>query len=348
MSFMSFTLYPGGAFMMCESLSEFDANASDADTVVNTIPPQEQQKMISDCCDGDIVVSTLNALGDTYDNIVRPIMSMELVSYDYKEFAEKAQTIGNAATNLTDRLRKLCVEMKTIEELFSVRCGGSVDFMYGDLKTNLAFFIKNMSRLKQLGYGNTSYNNIHHPAFAMWATNRFARTMLANFEAFHNNIIDMDIYASMSGDSTMKTSFESILDMMNTMFHNPERRIRQEQVCVDIIDIGHLIQYDLGNDDRPVRADSSECEYRTIINRLSAVLRTIKQRVYNIQVDMLDKTGTPSDEINKSLYEMCTMLTNIFIVTTVVLISYAYTINGYIAKRDAIASYVRSAMSALK
>lgn len=349
MSFMSFTLYPDGAFMLCESLSEFDANASDADAGVNVIPPQEQQKIVSDCCNGDIVASTLNKLGDVYDNIVHPIMSMDLVSYDNTELAEKAQMIGDTATNLADRLRKLCVEMKTLEELIGIHNGDMSDFMYGDLKANLAFFIKNMSRLNRLGYGNASYHSTHHPAFTAWDVGRFARTILENFEAFRNNIIDMDIYASMAGNGEMKLSFESILDMLDTMFHNPERRIRQEHTLIDSIDINTLVRYELSNADRAVRADTDYgCGYCAIMNKLSVILRTIKQRVYDIQVDMLDKTGTPSDSINRSLYEMGTMLTNIFIVTTVVLISSAYNVNGYIAKRDAITSYVRDAMAAMK
>ena len=53
---------------------------------------------------------------------------------------------------------------------------------------------------------------------------------LNNPDLIKKNIIDLDMVSQLtSNDNPMVTLFSTVTDMLNTMFANPERRVRQEQ-----------------------------------------------------------------------------------------------------------------------
>lgn len=345
MSFMDFTLVPGGAFMMCESISEFDSNVPEPlPAAASDASPEEVVKVVAaEAEKTNYIASVLNDLDSVYNQLILPLVNYPLDRTDNEGATETAEMISNTASSMVERINKICLPIRVMQ---SMTDNASREFIYGPIRDCLGMILKNMDRLKREGYNNHSYTYTSHPAFSYYDCSRLVGMCLNNPDLIKKNIIDLDMISQLtSNDNPMVTLFSTVTDMLNTMFANPERRVRQEQTYTNTENLESIIKYDLSSpyDNRSVAPEDSLNPYCGLSKGLSCMLRKVKQKCYDLQVDMVEQESSMDVHHRAECLHRCAIsVLNMFVLSTILLISSAYQIDCIMQRRSGIENWMNN------
>ena len=94
--FPHYSLYPGGAFMMCESVEEFDL-AVQQSPVPDTVPKYESL---------DPLTQTMTDLNLIYQELIQPMCNQDYTEeYDVAELCTRFDEASKQTTQVVNRLR---------------------------------------------------------------------------------------------------------------------------------------------------------------------------------------------------------------------------------------------------
>lgn len=354
MSFMSFTLYPGGSFMMCESISEFDPNVEPDEQSAQPVVAGEMYKSPEACItnryDGDYLNSLLLQLKSIYATDVSYLLNLNMETYDEGMVAALLENIGNATNRIATNLRSIAVEARTMYNMVHNN-QTRTDYIYGPIKNNLGMFVKNMQKISRLGYDSMYYTVTEHPTFR-YASQRLVLTIIENPELI-SGVIDTHTLDSLidSSVSEFDKYFESTVDMMDVFLgDDPSRRVRQERQDHRSFYISDFIQYNLSDGmSHNIASDNAGSDgFCKFMGYLSTTLRHIKRKVYDMQTELLDDNQRLFKHLNEDVYELAKASVNMFILSMIFLVSIGYDVNQEISTHIAIENYVNEVQRALR
>ena len=345
MPIMDFTLIPGGAFMMCESISEFDENVP-AQTAE---PTPEEIKRVSDMgMRTDWVISTINNLGEIYRTKVVPMMTMELNPVDITDTVALADKISGLTSEIIECLQKVFLKVRSAYDyLYSDKV--KEDYLFGAVKDHLGIIIKNMNTIRKGGYDHVSTLYRYHPVFGAYDTNRVINALLSAPDLLKDCVIDQNIIMQfVSMDSPFITNFSDVQDLLNVTFNDPDRRSRQERVETRTYTIDDIVKYHIASEGYNIACDSNttNCAF---MKHMSHVLRKVKQKCYNLQVEMSEVGASGNAEhTNRCMYSCGVSVVNTFILGTLLILGMAYELNNLTNTHNDIESWMNEVLKVAK
>ena len=346
MSFMDFTMYPNGGFMMCESISEFDPNTPNTpgEEAIAAAPRPTVRDAIANLDDNICIQRVLDALKVVWDVDIMPLVNMELSGSSLEAAVEKADLIGDHMTHMVDILRKIIFKVRTMESLVS--SPEYSKFLYQDIIENSGLIIKKMPEIKRLGLDHVGYTYTFHPAFDQYNVNRVVSTILNSHYPMCDEVFDVAMFDQLAGcDRCYSTLFVSIMDMFDVMFRDVERRAHQEVTYNSELNLDDIIKYRL-NDQGPTIVDAAsngDSLWCTIMQMMSHRLRKGKQHLYDMQVSLSEKDPEdqmPTDQVIKCLSKAIVSTVNMYIIVAMKLISDTYAFGRVMPIKNTIHSLV--------
>lgn len=340
MSFMNFTLYPdGGAFMLCESLSEFDPNVEDQKmSDVEALPNDELQKQFVADTKGcqDFVELLLRQMKDTYNNTVVPLSNLQLSEQLDSDIASNAEMIRTAATTIAD-----CIQLSsaTIHALqWYMNSDRAIDTTMSGLDQIAGIYMKRKADIIRDGYDSVKVVSRGHPFFS-YSSIQVAKKLMDMKDVLKSGILLSNQIDVINSDSSFQTYFTSITDMLDAVFNHYDKLVRQENTHVHTCTISDYFKY---KSDHPI-CDQSPCngpEECNFMKFLSHVVRKTKQKMYQIQCELADRESGDIMYYNKCMYHSASMLYNIFALGVMMLLPMAYDINNFISEKESVDQHV--------
>lgn len=344
MPIMDFTLIPGGAFMMCESISEFDENIP-AQTAEPT--PEEIKRVEAVGMRTDWIISTTNDLGEIYRSKVMPLMSMELNPVDVTDTVALADKISGLTSEIIECLQKVFLKVRSA---YDYLCSDKVkeEYLFGAVKDHLGIIIKSMNAIRKGGYDHISTLYRYHPVFGAYDTNQVINALLSAPDLLKDCVIDQNVIMQfVSMDSPIITNFSDIQDLLNVTFNDPDRRSRQERVETRTYTIDDIIKYHIVHD-RGITCDSNTTNC-VFMKHMSHVLRKVKQKCYNLQVEMSEVGASGNAEhTNRCMYSCGVSVVNTFILGTLLILGMAYELNNLTNTHNDIESWMNEVLKVAK
>ena len=325
--------------MICESVSEYDPTASEMQSHDHVEMDHKVMHALDQDHGYDPVIKTINRLEPMYQDM-KELLETELSWSTNEELVSLLDHIRDTATKFANCLRKMIVKSNALYRATSYESWRS-ESVYN----NLGYLIKNRNWLIQQGYDKIHVDSPYLSFFDTYRISKCLSIFMAANDGLSNEVFDLD-YCRSTQYGDYQDVFKNILDMMSCLFEDQDRLARLETVCVREFDINNLINQvsyiDMDKTpDMPVIADCAECN---IIKYISMVLRKITQCSYQLQCDAMsgEELKAYADELVRKL--ICSTV-NIFIVSTIYLISHAYDSRSAVNTKHAYDDYVKFVMS---
>lgn len=361
MSFLDFTLYPhGGAFMMCESISEFDEN------IPTPKPPENIAAAVQSAAEhtnNDILYTEPVAyvrleLAKVFNGPIKSILTMPLDYHDAMDKAEAFHALCSYMKEIVEPIQRITYSLIGLCNLVGTEYEQARAYIYEPIKSNLGFFIKNASRIREEGYGTVNLSDSNHPAICSYNARRTFSHLLHSKDVLKDHIIDnqtLDTFDEPYNSNKITNYCTDIMDLLNTIFNNPEKFLRQEVQSHSTNDISDIIRYQIDYSpeeahNRPVDCCSHDCiSLQEMMRCISHMVRKIATKSYNVQVNALDNGNENSDtDINKDLFHMGTFVVNMFIISVMTILYFAYICQNAIREYNYVSIYVADVMRNLK
>ena len=344
MSFMSFTKYPHGGFMMCESISEVDPNVAPPDTPVDVVGPEKSETVVNNMLSyhGDYVLDQLNKLGTLYHSEMEPLMSHALKIESVEERREFANVVSDKATIVCDTLREMIVSSTSMHT-----CVSSPRYQMASVACNAKMLLQCMPDIRKKGYSTASAHIVNHPVFYSWGGSILIRAMLRSMDVMDDRLYQLQSVKPLVDNDfheTLVTMFDDATDMFHVLFDDHARLERQNVIDLRTYNINHLLREALdqpGNEAAKVDC-GYDCTDRELVtgftNKTAQVVQLVRQKMY----DLIASTHDPDDGVDyTSLHQKCfyyalTQLTNLFLTCTLYLTYIAYDIRNAISTKRSI------------
>ena len=341
MSFMDFTLYPdGGAFMLCESLSEFDPNVEDQKmSDVEALPNEELQKQFVVDTKGcrDFVELLLRQMKDTYDNTVVPLSNLQLSEQLDSDIASNAEMIRTAATTIADCIHLSSATIHTLQRY--TNGDRAIDTTMSGLDQIAGIYMKRKADIIRDGYDSVKVVSRGHPFFN-YSSIQVAKKLMDMKDVLKSGILLSNQIDVINSDSSFQTYFTSITDMLDVVFNHYDKLVRQENTRVHTCNISDYFKYKSEISCCDPVAGCPPVEECNFMKFLSHVVRKTKQKMYQIQCELADHENNDIAYYNKCMYHSASMLYNIFALGVMMLLPMAYNINNFISEKESVDQHV--------
>ena len=337
--FNEFSLCPGGAFMMCESVSEYDPNASEMQGHDHVEMDHKVMHALNQDPGYDPVIKTINRLEPMYQDM-KDLLETELSWSSNEELVGMLDHIRDTATKFANCLRKMIVKANAMYRATSYESWRSES-----IYNNLGYLIKNRNRLIQQGYDKLHIDSPYLSFFDIYRIAKCLSIFMAANDGLSSEVFDLD-YCRSTQYCDYQDVFKDILDMINCLFEDHDRLARLETNNTRDYDINSLINQvsyiDMDKTpDMPVIADCAECN---IIKYISMVLRKITQCSDQLQCDAMSGEEMKVDA-NELVRKLICSTVNIFVISTIYLISHAYDCRLAVNTKRSFDDYVKFVMS---
>lgn len=345
--FTDYTLIPGGAMVVCESISEFDPNMTSEqvpddnglsrDHVVSGLTPPAEHP-IRAALARDTAYCPLAALSNKlrplYDE-VRGLMTAQLTFDAPEEMAAHLEHVSSLASQVFDMMRLCLVKTGALYRYLD----GSGYYME-PVREFGGFFIRKGDQLMKDGFDSITSESSWLPEIEVYNIRRRVNTCME-----YDDLLPMaptDIFSVVDWCSD-KPRFNNSDDFLNCFFNDPERLQRLQKTEQRSHNLKHLVRSP--DCDCTCEADGCKTFDASLITWMSRVLRAIKMRCYSLQCDLIDP-GQHVDITNRShMSPLYSAVVNMFTYPAVLLIAEAYEIENAMAARDAIQAGVNEILT---
>lgn len=340
-----FTLYPDGAFMMCESVGEFDPNVPlPEERTVASLKPEEiptyVDKVLAPKCQVEQVIKELTPV---YQEWVVPLIGMDLSSDLDDQVVQVSEKLSHTATVVCDaitrQLMRLMGPHRAAEACMPCYISDAVREIIG-------IYVKRKSEIISGGYDAVNLSTTSSRVFNYWAILAACRLMSLK-EIMMNGALDFSIINDVSyGDNNLSKYCHNAIELMSLVFNDYDRMMRLEAPNPRVYYIDDLIRdMDTCTAVKPIAADDGSrtwCD-KEFMNAMSHYVRKIKQKMYAIQCELLDRESDfKSVDYNAQFFRSASLIINIFALGTVIAVSEAYDVNEMTARRDDVIHYVET------
>ncbi len=342
--FDNFTLCPGGAFMLHESVAEFDANvaqapveASQADTQVVENIKEELAKAPQDYCPVGALVEKLRPTYQMIENIRREYLDPDTS----EEQIVLLNKISNAATEVADIIRCLLIKQKAFINFADT----DKYWRFEPLRNHLGWFIKNFNRIVSAGYGTYTRNMSFVPGLNSYEVQKACSLFMASSESLQFTTFDINTLYKVTNYNRNDQVFETTEDMMKALFTEPDRIARMTRSYTDSYDLENMINSS-SNVDVISFVDHGPNYCTNLVTWISKTLRMVKCGCYECQCDIMDNTLDGS--FMSHVRPLVAGVINIFYIGAISLFADAYTIKSIMDNRKSLEAYVNEVMTNVK
>lgn len=323
--YMDFKLVPGGAFMMCESVAEFDPNvnemAPEAPGVTEEQNVEAANHAMKEELDKHESYCPLAALGAKLSPLyeeVHNLLTEQLTYEDKEDMVRQLEYVSELATKIANAMRFCLVKTNALHKYMDR------DAYYMEpVHEYGGFFLRNATKLQQDGYDVITTTMEWLPEIDLYKVRDLISTCIEMDDLLPTTPTDVLHTVYWSNDPVR---FSSTIDFMDCFFNDPER-------------LGRLTKSDSRsfNMTQLTRADHAvqepcDCFEAKIIHWMATLLRTIKMTCYELQCELMDPNC--SLDMGNSLYmsKLHSGVVNLFCIPAVYVIAEAYEIkNGLTA-----------------
>jgi len=342
--FHNFSLYPGGAFMLCESVGEFDENVplpTPKETPAAVMTPMVEQG-------DDPVIKTIAKLSAVYERTVEPMLTMDQTGdiEDTQGTLHKLETISVGISDIANNVRK---SIGTLSGMVRVFTSANADYAEESFASHLGLFMQSTAIVKREGVASTEYSYDTLPIYErMWKMNNLISALHSTPEVLDDIIYASTFDALIAGDSERTFDiFESTIDMLQCIYTNPERLARLQTRVTNKIEFDNLVKSRAWAEESNCQQADNDKMCRQYACTLSTSLRKVSQSCYDMQCRLVDGTLT-SGEFSTTVRRLLSRCINLFAVGTLVALTLATELRAIIAKKQEVDEYTKLLLSILK
>ena len=345
--FYNQTLLKDGAFMVCESASEYDENvpAPDHDEEIKVQLVKEQEEHAY-----DPVMKLFYKMRPYYERLKE--LSNTEVPADETIMVSTVEEISTFASDLFDKLRMCEVKLSAMHHAVN-----HDRFIFEPVLNNLGMLVQNKSDLVQAGCYEVTINSTIMKCLYAYHIAKLAAIIESYVYGYKKVTIDINTLKSVTryDDDELFNSFNSIVDIFDFLFDD-SKRIRRERTNTRSVPISELIDgcYEVERDeilhDRPdfCKADKNVKHY--LINFASKQLRAIKVSLGDFVINAPEYTA--SDQLRVKFVDVTrdalVAMFDVFYLFMFDLSYKAYSVHERMAIRDGYNSFVNQVKETLK
>lgn len=343
--FISTSLCPGGAFMICESAAEYDPNLQNPINPEEVIQVREALKPVVK--NYDPVMKLINKTGDMYTRL-KDLMVINLEPGDPMIAMADLDRISKYAAEVADMMR--CCLIKQSAMMMLVQGSFKNDWIMEDFRAHLGTFMKHKMTLKTNGYSKQSFVVNRMNCLYTYDVDRMLALYMASDEGLPDFPISMDrIRECLNQYGSYADYFTTTEDMFNCFFRDPERLARLEEPSQYTIDLDEMMQSISYNDCDNGRVCENHPDKCRMITFISHRLRMVKRAIYDLQNAIIDhEIEANSDCYHKKMRAIISGTADLFYVPMILMLSKAYQLRSDIARRNAVSEYTEMALTQLK
>ena len=336
-----FTLYPDGAFMMCESIGEFDPNVplpeeKEIQSVpVEQVPTYVDQVLVPKCQ----VEQVIKELTPVYNAVVQPCMDMGLDTSTDEMIAQTAEKISQAATTVCDAIQ---MQLSRLAGPYAA-INDCDQYIYGSCRRITGIYLKNRDVISRDGYDYALIQVRSSRVFNLEALN-ITNKLVDLKDVISNGMLDFSIVDDMTYNSNPLSKYcQNVPGLLHLAFQDYDKLVRFENVESSSYSIEEMVRRVINMDDRPI-AIYNEYEginrFNHFLKELSHYTRKIKQKMYMIQCELLEhESDFAHMNYNKEFFRATSLIVNLFALGTTIALSEAYEINAMVSRKESIESY---------
>lgn len=331
--FVNYSLCPGGAMMLCESVAEYDPNGR----LINS--PEVNNQITSDLNqifskpDYSYVEHMREKLRPYYAMTkgleqapMNPTLREEAIAF--------VRRIDSTAGNLADDLRLMLVKASAIYNYFSENDSA---ILYDSLRPYMGMILNNHGKLVEYGLDKYRITLTHASLldhYDFWAAIR------VYFKATEDKLPEFPfelskVYNVM--DAYQQGGFSSTQELIDAFFGDYERFARTLNVDGSYVDDREIIRRAgnrYGSDPR--------CESESVtvaIEGLSKRLRQVKIGCYDLLNDLIDGGDAAPEDISSRIQPLLAGTCDIFYISTLALLCYTYMVANLMSIQSATKIY---------
>lgn len=348
--FPHYSLYPGGAFMMCESVEEFDPAVQQTATVSqvpDTVPKYESL---------DPLTQTMTVLSLIYQELIQPMCNQDYTEeYDVAELCTRFDEVSKQTTQVVNRLR--CLLIKQMGMFGYLNHVGRSRYIYEPFFNMVGNFLTKRDALKKAGMSQYHCEYYSMPDFYDPYLFSTAIEMVNTGNLYLDGMLYLDQVKNVLMDygSSRMIPDSTAIEFLTRMF---ESETSQEQLVYCDITLDDLFrEYEYEMSTSAQRCPESVDRYSTLglgkqfLCMASKVLRHTCQDSYNAYCDLtsnqMDRmvVADPIYSISdyhlklKNLLYRCV---NLFAIGVMVALCNACQLNEVKFRRDAVEFFTKN------
>ena len=338
------SLYPGGAVMLCEDVSEYDENLplpvrpedppDEPVQVANSVTPEPVPCVphrLRKFEDLEPTRMVFRMLEPTYRERIVPMLATTYEYQDREQAIALLNDLAEAASEIVTTVRCALVKSFVIAETFDENDARA------SVETHMGFFLRHSAEIAR----STSGSRIHthrrlEPVFWPNAA-RVTDAMLG--DPCMENIVDGSVIQLRVGEHPLATAFDGFEDFLRCVFEDMDRRARMEVEIAETLRIDELMKpTDCCGTNRLV-INKIRPTIAALLREASLILRNVSRMCYDWTTDLI--YGDPDHAIfgDRARRAMC-QLTNIFALGTIMSMACADVVEELIGRAEAINDYV--------
>lgn len=339
--FPHYSLYPGGAFMMCESVEEFDPavqQTATASPVPDTVPKYKTL---------DPLTQAMTDLNLIYHELIQPMCNQDYTEeYDVAELCTRFDEASKQTTQVVNRLRCLLVQqMGMFSYLNQI---GRSRYIHEPFFNMVGNFLTKRDALKKAGMSQHHYEYYSMPGFCDLYLCSTAIEMVNTGNLNLDGILYLDRVKSVLTDhgSSRMIPDSTAIELLTRMF---ESETSQEQLVYGDITLDDLFrEYEYEMSTSAQRCPESVDRYSTLglgkqfLCMASKVLRHTCQDSYNAYCDLTYDQMAQIGDYHLKLKNLLYRCVNLFAIGTMVALCYACELNAVKFRRDAVEFFTKN------
>lgn len=342
--FTDLSLCPGGAFMMHESVAEFDSNMPENPVVqeaeAQAVAAEFKEHTSETYCP---ITKVLTKLEPHYQ-MVRQLLQINLRPEDPQEAVASLDQISKTATDIAECMRMMLVKQDMVYRYMTEI---NDKWAYEAIYAHLGFFIMNYNRLVQKGYGRVSVTLEDFPSLDVYSIDRALSLYMAAADALPSYPFDINRVFDITNYDKSQNAFNTTEDMFNCFFNDPERRQRLTVTRVANHDLEPLMQR-AGVEPYAVCDSHGNRVVKELICHLSRTLRQIKRGCYELQVNIMDNMEIDRAHIAEKMRPLIAGTADLLYLPAIRMLGIAYCIKCHQDTKESVNEFVEQALSAMK
>lgn len=340
--FPHYSLYPGGAFMMCESVEEFDPavqQTATANPVPDTVPKYESL---------DPLTQTMTDLSLIYQELIRPMCNQDYTEeYDVAELCTRFDEASKQTTQVVNRLR--CLLVKQMGMFGYLNHIGRSRYIYEPFFNMVGNFLTKREALKKAGMSQHHYEYYSMPDFCDPYLFSTAIEMVNIGNLNLDGMLYLDQVKNVLTDHSSSSRMIPDSTAIEFLTHMFESETSQEQLVYCDITLDDLFrEYEYEMSTSAQRCPESIDRYSTLglskqfLCMASKVLRHTCQDSYNAYCDLTYDQMAQIGDYHLKLKNLLYRCVNLFAIGTMVALWNACQLNEVKFRRDAVEYFTKN------
>ena len=336
--FLNFSLCPGGAMMMHESVAEFDPNMA----VIQPEPDVEPEVMKAETETAYCPISkTLAKIGPMFD-VSQKLATMTLNPDSNEEAVANLEYISKTASEFAEKMRFCLIKQDAIYQYVNRYEDG---WCYEAIKNNLGFFMKNAHRLISQGYGRVTVQLEDLPALDIWSVNRALGAYIESNDELPSYPFDIGRLFDIVNYDKTNNVFDTTEDLLKCLLFDHDRVVRLSVTRTEIHDLDNLIRRcSSSNQFNGTVACANDSVVCGLVAYMSRTLRMIKTKAYQLQCDLMNEVPMDTRHMQATVRQLVSGTINLLYLPAVYMLAVSFRMKNLIDTKNAMEQYVNQTM----